>query len=108
FFRSIDQCSGLETGQDRLQWLGNSKGIFKVGASYRKLNLQNLQLLKWRWRAIWKAKIPYKVSCFVWLLAKKAVLTQENLMKRVIPLCSRSFSMGKLQEQSIICSSNVK
>ncbi|KAG5577258.1 hypothetical protein H5410_057392 [Solanum commersonii] len=73
----IEVSSGLETGQDRLQWLGNSKGIFKVGASYRKLNLQNLQLLKWCWRDIWKAKIPYKVSCFVWLLAKKAVLTRE-------------------------------
>lgn len=91
FFRSIDQFSGLEMGRDRLQWLGNSKGVFKVGAVYKKLNHPNLQLLKWPWKHIWKAKIPYKVSCFVWLLAKEAVLTQENLMKRGITLCSRCF-----------------
>ncbi|WMV25459.1 hypothetical protein MTR67_018844 [Solanum verrucosum] len=89
FFRSIDQFSCLETGRDRLQWLGSSKGIFKLGAAYKKLNHQNLQLLKWPWRHIWKAKIPCKVSCFVWLLAEEAVLTQENLMKRRITLCSR-------------------
>ncbi|WMV42290.1 hypothetical protein MTR67_035675 [Solanum verrucosum] len=33
--------------------------------------------------------MPLKASCFVWLLAKEAVLTQDNLMKRGIPLCSR-------------------
>jgi len=77
FLRRIDQFSGLEMGRDKLQWLGNSKGIFKVGAVHMKLNHPNLQLLKWPWKHIWKAKIPYKVSCFVWLLAKKAVLTRE-------------------------------
>ena len=88
--------------------VGNSKGIFTVGALYKKLNHQNLQLFKWPWRHIWKAKIPYKVSCFVWLLAKEAVLTQENSMKRGITLCSDVFSVGKLQKQSIICLSNAK
>ncbi|KAG5582393.1 hypothetical protein H5410_053020 [Solanum commersonii] len=39
-FRSIDRFSGLETGHDRLQWLGNSTGIFKVGTAYGKLNHQ--------------------------------------------------------------------
>ncbi|WMV26903.1 hypothetical protein MTR67_020288 [Solanum verrucosum] len=97
-FRSIDQFSGLEIGRDRLQWLGNSKGIFKVGAVYKKLNHPNLQLLKWPWKHIWKAKIPYKVSCFVWLLTKEAVLTQDNLMKRGITLCSRCFFCGKTAE----------
>ncbi|WMV45920.1 hypothetical protein MTR67_039305, partial [Solanum verrucosum] len=38
------------------------------------------------WKLIWKVKIPYKVSCFTWLLAKQVVLTQENLMKRGIHL----------------------
>lgn len=71
FFKSIDQFSGLETGLDRLQWSGSRKGIFKLGATYKKLNHQNLQLLRWHWRHIWKAKIAYKVSCFVWLLAKE-------------------------------------
>ncbi|WMV14232.1 hypothetical protein MTR67_007617 [Solanum verrucosum] len=47
---------------------------------------------------IWKAKIPYKVSCFTWLLAKQAVLTQENLMKRGIQLSPRCFLCGEKAE----------
>ena len=31
---------------------------------------------------IWKAKVPLKVTCFTWLLAKEAVLTRDNLRKR--------------------------
>ncbi|WMV41257.1 hypothetical protein MTR67_034642 [Solanum verrucosum] len=38
--------------------------------------------LNWPWRQIWKTKIPLKVACFTWLLAKEAVLTYENLRKR--------------------------
>ncbi|WMV42541.1 hypothetical protein MTR67_035926 [Solanum verrucosum] len=39
--------------------------------------------------------MPHKVACFVWLLAKEVVLTQDNLMKKGIPLCSPDiFSMG--------------
>ena len=47
---------------------------------------------------IWKAKIPYKVSCFTWLLAKHVVLTQENLMKRGIQLSPRCFLCGEKAE----------
>lgn len=28
---------------------------------------------------IWNEKIPYKVACFTWLVAKEAVLTQAEL-----------------------------
>ncbi|WMV19028.1 hypothetical protein MTR67_012413 [Solanum verrucosum] len=50
-----------------------------------------MQASKWPWKHIWKAKIPHKVACFVWFLAKDVVLTQENLMKKGITLCSRCF-----------------
>ncbi|WMV17749.1 hypothetical protein MTR67_011134 [Solanum verrucosum] len=98
FFSVIEQFSGLETGKDRLQWLGNSTGTFKVSAAYRKLNHPIMQESKWPWKHIWKAKIPHKVACFVWLLAKEVVLTQENLMKRGITLCSRCFFCGETAE----------
>lgn len=29
---------------------------------------------------IWKVKIPYKVACFLWLMARQAVLTQDKLI----------------------------
>ncbi|WMV33278.1 hypothetical protein MTR67_026663 [Solanum verrucosum] len=68
-----------------------------------------MQASKWPWKHIWKAKIPHKVACFVWLLAKEVVLTHENLMKKGITLCSRCFCfVGKLQKQSITCSSSAR
>lgn len=47
---------------------------------------------------IWKVKIPYKVACFTWLLAKEAVLTQDNLIKRGFYLCSRCYLCGEKAE----------
>ncbi|CAN4123762.1 unnamed protein product [Withania somnifera] len=98
FFGIIEHFSGLETGLDRLQRLGNNKRTFKVSAAYRKLNHPYLQVPKWLQKHNWKGKIPHKVACFEWLLAKEAVLTQEDLMKRGIPLCSRFFFGGKTAE----------
>lgn len=37
-------------------------------------------------------------SCFVWLLAREAVLTQENLTKRMFTLCSRCLLCGEIAE----------
>lgn len=38
----------------------------------------------------WKVKIPHKVACFSWLVARQAVLIQDNFMKRGRQLCSRT------------------
>ncbi|WMV33460.1 hypothetical protein MTR67_026845 [Solanum verrucosum] len=46
------------------------------------------------WKHIWRTSIPHKVACFAWLLAKEAALTQDNLMKRKITMCSRCFLCG--------------
>ncbi|WMV26598.1 hypothetical protein MTR67_019983 [Solanum verrucosum] len=43
-------------------------------------------------------QIPYKVDCFTWLLAKEAVLTQENLSKRGHQLASKCFLCGEQNE----------
>ncbi|WMV29687.1 hypothetical protein MTR67_023072 [Solanum verrucosum] len=58
------------------------------------MDQKNQQIKNWPWKQIWKSRIPYKVSCFVWLLAKEATLTQDNVMKRGITLCSRCFLCG--------------
>jgi hypothetical protein len=31
---------------------------------------------------IWKAKIPYKIKIFLWLVEKRAILTKGNLIRR--------------------------
>lgn len=47
---------------------------------------------------IWKTRIPYKVNCFTWLLAKEAVLTHDNFNKRGFQLCARCFLCGEQGE----------
>jgi len=95
FLCALEQFSGLQAGADVLWWQGSSKGLFKVNAAYKRMNYSNQQIANWPWKHIWKTKIPHKVACFVWLLAKEAVLTQDNLMKRGFSLCSRCFLCGE-------------
>ncbi|WMV43211.1 hypothetical protein MTR67_036596 [Solanum verrucosum] len=91
FFSKLEQFKGTSTDQDRLEWKGHSKGSFSVKGAYKKFNPYDNQIEDWPWKLIWKVKIPYKVSCFTWLVAKQVVLTQENLMKRGIHLSPRCF-----------------
>lgn len=52
-------------------------------------------------KLIWKAKIPYKISFFTWILDKEAVLTQDNLnLKRVTTILDAT-RMEKRQRQTI-------
>ncbi|XP_060210534.1 uncharacterized protein LOC132637471 [Lycium barbarum] len=59
------------------------------------INQPTPQVTNWPWKHIWKTKIPCKVACFSWLLAKEAVLTHENLKKRNWTMCSRCFLCEK-------------
>ncbi|WMV54061.1 hypothetical protein MTR67_047446 [Solanum verrucosum] len=90
FINKIEQFGELGADEDELQWKGDEKNTYKVSKAYMKMN-HNLQPSNWPWKNIWKTKMPHKVACFVWLLAKEAMLTQENLMKRGIILCLRCF-----------------
>jgi len=100
FYNTIGPLNGLEGGQGTLWWKGNKTCIVKVNCAYNWLNNSYQLTSNWPWKGIWKSKIPLKVSCFVWLLAKEAVLTQDNLMKRGIPLCSRECH-GSCQARSL-------
>ncbi|WMV25041.1 hypothetical protein MTR67_018426 [Solanum verrucosum] len=79
-------------------WKGNSRGEFKVNSAYQLMDQTNRQTYSWPWKQIWRSKIPHKISCFIWLLAKEAALTQDNLKKRGITLCSSCFLCGEALE----------
>jgi len=98
FFRMLEEFKGTSEEKDRLWWKLDSKGRFKVNSAYKFLNQGNLQRQHWPWKHIWKIKIPFKVVCFTWLLAREAVLTQENLKKRKFSLCSRCYLCGEQVE----------
>lgn len=98
FHKQPEKFIGTRSGDDTLKWQGNSRGKFSVNAAYKMLNQPRIPITNWPWKHIWKSKVPYKVVCFSWLLAKEAVLTQKNLIKRKWIPCSRCFLCVKKAE----------
>ncbi|WMV37951.1 hypothetical protein MTR67_031336 [Solanum verrucosum] len=98
FFGTLEQFKGTSTEADCLIWLRNKENKFTVKAAYRVLTTSNNQSGTLPWKMIWRGKIPHKVACFSWLLAREVVLTQDTLMKRGFNLCSRCFLCGKEAE----------
>ncbi|CAN4089739.1 unnamed protein product [Withania somnifera] len=91
FYNSLKQPKSLTSEEDRLMWKLDKEGKFKVRSAY-KIYGNSSQIKKdWPWKMIWKGKIPHKVSCFIWLVARQAVLTQDKLVRRGKQLCSRCF-----------------
>ncbi|WMV39939.1 hypothetical protein MTR67_033324 [Solanum verrucosum] len=98
FLNTVNTFTGLQLGEDKLWWTGDDKGVFKVNKSYKLMDQTDQQCSRWPWKQIWKSRIPHKVSFFVWSMAKEAVLTQDNVMKRGRTLCSRCFLCGETSE----------
>ena len=63
-----------------MEW--GSKGCFTLNSAYEDLNTVGIEEVEWPWKMIWKINVPHKVACFTRLVAREAVLTQDNLMKR--------------------------
>jgi len=91
FYNTLEQAINFQPNEDSLHWLKAKNGKFTVKSAYRHLDRPAAMLLPWPWKMIWKVKVPHKVACFTWLVARQAVLTQDNLMKRGRQLCSRCF-----------------
>ena len=72
FHDTMEQFSNLTGEQDKVVRKIGSKGVFSVESAYKDLNhsKSNDKMKLWPWQMIWKPKIPYKVNCFTWLLAK--------------------------------------
>uniref|UniRef100_M1BGQ1 RNA binding protein n=1 Tax=Solanum tuberosum TaxID=4113 RepID=M1BGQ1_SOLTU len=91
FYNSLEQANNLHNNEDNLHWLRANNGKFTVKSAYRHLHRPAAMLLPWPWKIIWKVRVPHKVACFTWLVARQAILTQDNLMKRGKQLCSKCF-----------------
>ncbi|KAF3657160.1 hypothetical protein FXO38_13806 [Capsicum annuum] len=76
FFSVLDDFKGTKDDADRLWRNKDNKGIFRVSSAYKFLN-QGSQHSADNTMAI-ETKIPLKVVCFTWLLAREAVLTEEK------------------------------
>ncbi|WMV38737.1 hypothetical protein MTR67_032122 [Solanum verrucosum] len=82
FYSSLEQANNLHNNEDNLHWLRANNWKFTVKSAYRHLDRPAAMLLPWPWKIIWKVRVPHKVACFTWLVARQAILTQDNLMKR--------------------------
>ncbi|WMV38217.1 hypothetical protein MTR67_031602 [Solanum verrucosum] len=91
FLNILERYKEPSNREDKLLWAPDTQGRFSVGTAYRNSQRTHTQSSYWPWKMIWKVKVPFKVACFTWLLAKQVVLTQDNRMKKGLDLCSRCF-----------------
>jgi len=87
----LNNFPGTSESSDKPVWKIHNKGVYTVKSCYWKMNHNVSRTERWPWKLLWKVKCPLKVSCFVWLLIKKACLTHEVLQKRGMQICSRCF-----------------
>lgn len=69
----------LRQGEDKIKWMLTKDGVFTVKSLYRKLSVNEIGFPH---KFMWKAKIPYKIKIFLWLVIKNSILTRDNLLKR--------------------------
>lgn len=69
----------FDNSNDVVNWKWNKNGQFTTKPVYNFLSSDdNGQSFK----HIWKAKMPYKIKIFLWLLENGAVLTKDNMIKK--------------------------
>ena len=65
--------------EDTPVWAWNKNKNFSSQSVYNFLTKENSRK---HLKHVWKAKIPYKIKFFLWLVENNAILTKDNLIKR--------------------------
>jgi hypothetical protein len=97
-FYSLLYSYKLGGGVDKIWWVLNRNGKFKVRSFYNSL-ISNVNS-PFPWKSIWRTKAPPRVAFFVWSAALGKILTLDNLMKKNMDLINRC-GMCKKDEESI-------
>jgi len=69
----------FENSRDIPRWDWNKNNTFSSKSVYEALTKENSRK---RFKHIWKAKLPYKIKIFMWLVENDAILTKDNLLHR--------------------------
>ena len=69
----------FEDANDKVSWKWGRNKMFTTKSTYDHLTVGQS---RGHFNHIWKAKIPYKIKIFTWLLEKDVVLTKDNLIRR--------------------------
>ena len=69
----------LTESRDRCRWMLNNSGIFSVKSlcDAIKINQSGCPFKK-----LWFIKVPAKIKIFLWLVAKRSILTRDVLKSR--------------------------
>ena len=71
---------GEGEGDDTLTWKLTKTEVFDVRSYYKLLSGPLTEVFPWE--CIWCAKVPKRVSFFLWTAARDGMLTIDNLVKR--------------------------
>ena len=82
FFELIYSSMPRGEGDDHLVWRLTTFGVFDVRSFYKLLSSPSPNIDEFPWEGIWCAKVPKRVSFFLWTIANDGILTIDNLVKR--------------------------
>ncbi|WMV19989.1 hypothetical protein MTR67_013374 [Solanum verrucosum] len=94
----INEFNGFAARPDTISWVHSKDGRFTVNKLYKKEmgTQQGLRLARWKY--VCTSQAPTKIKCFVWLVAKRACLTQEVLQRKGVQLVPRCFQCKETNE----------
>lgn len=93
------RCEEVEMGigKDQVEWTLTADKKIYVTFLYRKLVENDCNLPQ---KFLWKV-IPAKIKVFLWLLARKSILTKDNLLKRGWKGSKQCFFVDRMRAQII-------
>ena len=66
--------------EDSPSWRYNASGAFSTRSAYMSLTKNGNG--QWKWKNLWKLKVPQRSRMFMWLLCSESVLTNVEKNKR--------------------------
>ena len=79
---------GTNLEVDVMIWKHNHDGMLSVSRLYNRKVKELPGEISGPWSKVWKNKVPTKVRCFSWLVARRACLTHEKLQRRGFEIAS--------------------
>ncbi|KAL5815472.1 hypothetical protein ACOSQ4_026113 [Xanthoceras sorbifolium] len=67
-------AGGDSSGRDTLLWGHSKNGYFSVKSAYSLIH-DNVNVVLWKWKLIWKIKAPPKILIFLWIMLHGKTMT---------------------------------
>ncbi|KAH0702688.1 hypothetical protein KY285_016966 [Solanum tuberosum] len=95
FCNTLEQANNLTCEEDKLIWKLDKDDTFKGEISLQVTGHLNSNQGIVAWKMIWKGKIPHKVACFTWLVARQVFFYSGQLNEKGGQLCSRCYAIER-------------